>query len=47
MNDAILILDDSLTVRMDLADAFECVKKTDFWISHGLLDERLRARRSR
>jgi len=27
---------------LDLRDAFERVKKTDFWISHELLDERLR-----
>jgi predicted nucleic acid-binding protein len=27
---------------LDLRDAFEKVKQTDFWISHALLDERLR-----
>lgn len=27
---------------LDLRDAFERVKRTDFWISHELLDERLR-----
>jgi predicted nucleic acid-binding protein len=27
---------------LDLQDAFERVKQTDFWISHTLLDERLR-----
>jgi predicted nucleic acid-binding protein len=27
---------------LDLHDAFSRVKKTDFWISHDLLDERLR-----
>jgi predicted nucleic acid-binding protein len=27
---------------LDLADAFERVKTTDFWISHKLLDERLK-----
>jgi predicted nucleic acid-binding protein len=27
---------------LDLQDAFGRVKNTDFWISHGLLDERLR-----
>jgi predicted nucleic acid-binding protein len=27
---------------LDLKDAFERVKKTDFWISHKLLDDRLR-----
>jgi hypothetical protein len=27
---------------LDLKDAFERVKKTDFWISHKLLDERLK-----
>jgi predicted nucleic acid-binding protein len=27
---------------VNLADAFERIKKTDFWISHRLLDERLR-----
>lgn len=32
---------------LDLADAFERVKQTDFWISHSLLDERLRLHRER
>jgi predicted nucleic acid-binding protein len=32
---------------LDLADAFERVKQTDFWISHTLLDERLRLYRER
>ena len=27
---------------LDLKDAFARVKKTDFWISHDLLDDRLR-----
>ncbi|HAK93974.1 MAG TPA: DUF3368 domain-containing protein [Planctomycetes bacterium] len=27
---------------LDLKDAFERIKQTDFWISHDLLDERLR-----
>jgi predicted nucleic acid-binding protein len=27
---------------LDLKDAFEQVKQTDFWVSHKLLDERLR-----
>jgi predicted nucleic acid-binding protein len=27
---------------LDLKDAFERLKRTDFWISHDLLDERLR-----
>jgi predicted nucleic acid-binding protein len=27
--------------RLDLGDAFECLKKTDFWVSKELLDERL------
>jgi predicted nucleic acid-binding protein len=27
---------------LDLANAFESVKQTDFWISHDLLDERLK-----
>lgn len=29
---------------LDLRDAFERVKKTDFWISHELLEERLKLR---
>lgn len=32
---------------LDLADAFDRVKNTDFWISHALLDERLRLYLSR
>ncbi|MGB7161454.1 MAG: DUF3368 domain-containing protein [Tepidisphaeraceae bacterium] len=32
---------------LDLADTFERVKQTDFWISHTLLDERLRLHRER
>lgn len=32
---------------LDLADAFQRVKQTDFWISHALLDERLRIHRQR
>ena len=27
---------------LDLKDAFQLVKQTDFWISHKLLDERLK-----
>lgn len=30
---------------LDLAEAFERIKQTDFWISHELLDERLKLRR--
>jgi len=32
---------------LDLEDAFERVKKTDFWISHKLLDQRLELHRRR
>jgi hypothetical protein len=32
---------------LDLKDAFERVKKTDFWISHKLLDQRLELYRHR
>jgi predicted nucleic acid-binding protein len=32
---------------VDLEDAFERIKKTDFWISHELLDARLRLYRER
>lgn len=32
---------------LDLQEAFERVKQTDFWISHRLLDERLRRREFR
>jgi predicted nucleic acid-binding protein len=32
---------------LDLKDAFDCVRKTDFWISHRLLDERLKIHESR
>jgi predicted nucleic acid-binding protein len=30
---------------LDLAEAFDRLKRTDFWISHGLLDQRLKLRR--
>ena len=30
-----------LFVLIDLEDAFDRLKRTDFWISHKLLDERL------
>jgi len=37
------VLELAATARLlDLQEAFERVKKTDFWISHRLLDERLR-----
>lgn len=29
---------------LDLKDAFDRVKKTDFWIAHMLLDDRLKLR---
>jgi hypothetical protein len=32
---------------LDLAEAFERIKKTDFWISHKLLDDRLELHRLR
>jgi predicted nucleic acid-binding protein len=32
---------------LDLKDAFERIKRTDFWIAHDLLDERLRLHLSR
>jgi predicted nucleic acid-binding protein len=32
---------------LDLKDAFDRVKQTDFWISHELLDERLRLHQQR
>jgi len=42
------VLELAATARLlDLQEAFERVKKTDFWISHRLLDERLRLHRGK